>query len=122
MDSAPPRLVSISLLAFGACAIASPAATANPVQIQKIECADDGPWAAFGSCLAADGGTLLAGAPNYTTASGSPIGAAYLIDLATGEQRRLVAPDARSWDDFGFAVDLEDGLAAIGSPLDNNDE
>jgi DNA-binding beta-propeller fold protein YncE len=98
------------------------AAFAGPLAIDKIERADDGPFAGFGSCLSAEGGTLLAGAPIFVTASGARTGAAYLIDLATGDQRRLIPADARAWDDFGAAVDLEDGLAAVGAPLDNNDE
>jgi outer membrane protein assembly factor BamB len=95
---------------------------AMPWSVEVIARDGDGTEFSFGQVLAADDGRLLAGAPFSLSPSGVRTGAAYLIDLATGTQQRIIPSDARAFDRFGGSVDLADGLAAIGAPLDNNTE
>ncbi|MEN0111641.1 MAG: FG-GAP repeat protein, partial [Planctomycetota bacterium] len=47
---------------------------------------------------------------------------AYLFDVATGQQlAKLTADDAALFDEFGFSVALDGGVALVGAPGDNSD-
>ena len=114
-DSNHPATLTVLL-------VASSIAAATPWSVETISNEGGGTDFSFGQALAADEGRLLAGAPFFVSPSGARTGAAFLIDLATGTQQRIIPGDARAFDRFGLSVDLADGIAAVGSPLDNNTE
>jgi hypothetical protein len=78
--------------------------------------------AAFGYALAADEQLgVLVGAPGDKEKEMTGAGSAslFVVDASKGvvsELMRLVAPDAKTDDGFGYAVALRDGLAVVGSP------
>jgi hypothetical protein len=75
----------------------------------------------FGAAMARDGAFILIGAPGDDT-RGEDAGAVYVIDTATDTIiHTLTASDGRPFDNFGNAVDADNGLAVIGSFRDNND-
>jgi hypothetical protein len=71
----------------------------------------------FGEAVAIDAGILAVGAHGHSH-DGLLLfpGAAYLFDLATGSQlTELRADDAQSWDFFGSAIDIDNGVVAVGA-------
>ncbi|MEM7754660.1 MAG: FG-GAP repeat protein [Planctomycetota bacterium] len=74
----------------------------------------------FGEAMAIDGNFALIGTPAADD-NGGLTGAAYLFDLTTGQQlSKLLASDGESVDQFGFSVDMNDGLAIIGARRDDD--
>jgi len=74
----------------------------------------------FGSAVAIDGNTLLIGALGDNHA-GDYAGAAYLIDMTTGEELfKLTAHDPFSRHYFGSAGDIEGDYAVVGAWADND--
>src|SRR5262249_47950168 len=71
----------------------------------------------FGTRLAMENGTLIAGAPDV-----SQFGAAYVFVQNAGvwtQQAKLVASDGARFDSFGDAVALSGDTAFIGAPYDD---
>ena len=71
----------------------------------------------FGEAVAMDAGILAVGARGHSH-DGLLLfpGGAYLFDVATGSQlAELRANDAQSWDFFGSAVAIDNGVVAVGA-------
>lgn len=77
----------------------------------------------FGHAVAANGTTIVVGAPGEHAAADGE-GAAYLFDLQTGGLRRRIAgPNApRAHDRFGFAVAAPSDRIVVGAPHDDAEE
>ena len=74
----------------------------------------------FGTSVAIDSGRALVGA-RLEDSAGSDSGAAYLFDVATGQQLfRLIANDAAAGDRFGTYVAIYHGIAVVGAPGDDD--
>jgi hypothetical protein len=69
----------------------------------------------FGYSVAVDGNTAIIGA-RLDDGAGSNAGAAYLFDVATGEQLfKLTADDAADGDEFGCSVAINGNTAIVGA-------
>ncbi|MCA8960715.1 MAG: hypothetical protein KDC38_09390, partial [Planctomycetes bacterium] len=89
---------------------------------QKLVASDgaDRDW--FGFSVAADGDTLLVGAPRVDGGAEQDLGAVYVFDRSGTvwtEQQKLYAAGAFRDDWFGYSLAIEGDRAAIGSPFDN---
>jgi outer membrane protein assembly factor BamB len=74
---------------------------------------DPVPFGQFGESVSISGSHALVGAQGYNTSAG----AAYLFDVATGQElRKLALPDAVAGDLFGTSVAISGDLAVIGAP------
>ncbi len=74
------------------------------------------PTDANGHAVDMDSDYIVIGARDAVT-GGVDIGAAYVLDRATGlELYKLVPSDGVSYDKFGYSVAVENGIALIGSP------
>lgn len=85
-------------------------------ETQKLTASDLMDEAFFGFSIAVEGDTLLIGANGWT----GRIGAAYVFRENAGvwsEQTRLNASDGAALDEFGYSVDLNNGVALIGAPF-----
>ena len=73
----------------------------------------------FGFDVAMDDGLAVIGAP-FDDDNGQDSGSAYIFDVATGNQLLKLTPsDGDTLDRFGSAVDIENGVAVVGAPLDD---
>lgn len=78
----------------------------------------------FGASVATDGVTAIVGAHQLLTANsrfdpGIRGGAAFVFDVATGAQSRLLQPTGLADDDhFGYSVAVDGDYALIGAPRD----
>jgi hypothetical protein len=74
----------------------------------------------FGSSVAVSNGTIVVGAPNDNSRTGS----VYVFQKTASDEWALVsnitAKDASSGDDFGFNVGLSGGVIAVGAPNDDS--
>ncbi|MGH8171674.1 MAG: FG-GAP repeat protein, partial [Rhodanobacteraceae bacterium] len=91
------------------------------IQEARLTAADAIPRDSFGSSVALDGDTLLAGAPIKRNAAGGSYanGAAYAFTRDAGgwaQQAKLLPSVAADGDLFGFAVDVAGDRAVIGAP------
>jgi WD40 repeat protein len=74
----------------------------------------------FGLRVAIDGNYLVVGAPGFNNMP--PDGSVYVFDVATGVQlHRLTPPDGNFVDLFGFGLDIDNGVIAVGSPEHSED-
>ena len=76
---------------------------------------------AFGSALAIDNGTLVAGAFNKSV-NNAPYGAAYIFTGSGGtwtQQAKLFDPTSTVNDKFGFSVDISGNSVIVGTPGQN---
>jgi len=71
----------------------------------------------FGVSIAMDGGTVVVGARmHFDPGMGFTLGAAYLFDALTGNQLHRIESNNNTWTDFfGDAVDIDDGIVAVGA-------
>jgi hypothetical protein len=89
-------------------------------EVAKLSAADAAADQLFGVVVDVDGDTAIVGA------NGSASGAAYIFERdaggpgAWGQVRKLLASDAAPNDQFGSGVAISGGLAAAGSPLDDD--
>ncbi|HEY2388842.1 MAG TPA: hypothetical protein VGK30_17940 [Candidatus Binatia bacterium] len=84
---------------------------------QTFSAAPPRPYEIFGTAFAAAGAELLVGAPQATIDERAHAGAAYLLDAASGAQRRRWGNPAPAAEDlFGSAVAATRSLVAIGAP------
>jgi hypothetical protein len=91
-------------------------------QQAKLTAADAGAADLFGTSLALDGDTLIAGAPTDDDA-GTDSGAAYSFTRTAGiwsQQGKLVAADAQAGDYFGYSLSLAGDTVAVGAPFDDD--
>ncbi len=83
-------------------------------QTQTIVSNDIASGDAFGSAMAVDGGTLVAGAPGKGF-----LGAAYIFTADGGgtwtQRSKLTQPDAVLFDNFGYSVDISGDSLIIGN-------
>jgi FG-GAP repeat len=71
----------------------------------------------YGKSVDVDGGVMIVGAP-FDNELGVSAGAAYLVDLSSGDQIRLVPAGVGAGDQFGFSVAISGDYAIVGSPYD----
>ena len=83
-------------------------------EIQKITPSDGAEHDHFGCAVAISGDALLVGADSHAGA-----GAAYLFDLSSGAETKLLAADGASGDRFGAAVAIRGSSLVIGAPGNN---
>jgi hypothetical protein len=85
----------------------------------KLTASDGATRDYFGWDVALDAGNLIVGAYGDDD-NGSASGSAYLFELQGStwvERHKWIASDGSSLDYFGYAVDIEDGVAAVGAHL-----
>ncbi len=83
---------------------------------RKLTAADADGNEEFGRSVAIAGGVALVGAP-FESGPISDAGAAYLFDVATGQQvAKLSADDAEAFDQFGESVSIGSNAAVVGAP------
>ncbi len=71
----------------------------------------------FGAALSMTDDLLTVGSSREDTTV-TKAGAAYLFDTSTGTYiQRLVHPDPRSFDNFGFSITANEDIVAVGAPL-----
>ncbi len=74
----------------------------------------------LGWSLTMDGDTVLAGSQDDVQGTGSMAGSAYLFERNDGEwsfEQRLLPSEGEALAEYGWAVGLSDGFAAVGSPF-----
>lgn len=71
----------------------------------------------FGVSIAMDGGIVAVGARmHFDLGMGFTLGAAFLFDASTGNQLHRIESSNNTWTDFfGDAVDIDDGIVAVGA-------
>jgi outer membrane protein assembly factor BamB len=85
-------------------------------QLFKLTPSDSALLDIFGHSVAIDGNTAVVGAHLNDTA-GDEAGAAYIFDVATGQQRfKLTPSDAAEGDRFGGQVAISGNIAVVGAP------
>ena len=96
-------------------------------QTAKLLPADPSSGKEFGTAVAVDQNHIVVGAPRDD--NGSPFGfwrgSAYVFQRRTPQsdwqqQTKLAAYDGQSFDQFGYAVDIWDGMLVVGSPYNTN--
>jgi outer membrane protein assembly factor BamB len=76
----------------------------------------------FGDAADIAGGLALVGAPYHRNSEGIRTGAAYLFDVASGEQiAKFAADDLQKYDTFGQSVALSGGFVFVGAPGHDGD-
>ncbi len=84
-------------------------------QIRKLLSADKPKGQQFGSSLAASGTNLIAGAP-FDDSHGKKSGAAYLLDISTGQElAKLLPEDGGPYEYFGWSVGISGTRAVVGA-------
>ena len=88
--------------------------------LRKLTAADAAADDYFGFEVAVSGDTALLGAP-FRDEAGQDVGAAYVFDVAAGNERwKLTADDGAAGDRFGFSVAIDGSAAVVGAPSANN--
>lgn len=92
------------------------------VQVDVLSGSDTTANDRFGSALAVEGDVLVVGAyGDNSPATADEMGSAYIFDLSTNTQLFKLTPfDGAQLDQFGYSVDIENGIVAIGCPLDDD--
>ncbi len=89
-------------------------------ELAKLTASDAAVNDLFGRSVAVSGNVAAVGS-FYNDDSGESSGAAYLFDVATGDQlAKLTASDAAAGDWFGYSVAVSDSIAVVGSTYDDN--
>ncbi len=87
----------------------------NGRYVRRIFGDDTGAGDSFGTSVAVCGNRLVVGAPNRTDGAGFS-GAAYLFDLARGQQIAKLTPETpEAFDFFGFSVAISDAAIVVGA-------
>ncbi len=74
----------------------------------------------FGITTAIEDEVVYVGVPNIDNASFDRGGLVYVFDAKTGQELGPLSPDTpNTWAEFGTAVDVDDGLLAVGARLDS---
>ena len=105
---------------LGLLALASPSFAQVISQVDKLYPGDPSSYDDFGRSVAVSGNLALVGCVGDDD-NGSVAGAAYLIDLATGQQlHKLVASDGSQVDNFGISVDIDGSRCIVGAYADDD--
>lgn len=119
------KIESMAFVSLVVQALASPAMADVGEQLRKIVASDPSVGAEFGTSVSLSNGKALIGAIRGTAGGGVPYpsGAAYVTDLATGEEiTKLWPSDATTrFDFFGTSVALDGDLALIGASNNSAD-
>jgi FG-GAP repeat len=90
------------------------------VQIAKLLPSDGEAFDEFGCSIAIDDGVIAVGAWGDFN-NGRDSGSAYLFDISTGKQLfKLLPNDGAAGDSFGFSIDIDNGVVAVGAIGDND--
>ena len=73
----------------------------------------------YGTSVDIDNGIMIVGAP-FDNERGISAGAAYLIDIDSGIQTRLLPAGVNAGDQFGFCVAISSDYAVVGAPYDQD--
>lgn len=77
-------------------------------------------YSSYGESIAMDGGVLAVGGTG-DSANGLDAGEAYLLDVYSGVQlHSLLASDGKRGDVFGCAIDIDEGVVAVGAYGDDD--
>ena len=91
----------------------------------ELRAADPNLGDAFGRRVAVSGNTILVGA-NGDDERGTDAGAAYIFERdsagAWNQKQKLLPPEIREGDFFGWSVALQDDVAVVGAPGDDRDD
>jgi hypothetical protein len=102
------------------CASAVPARSGLGNELFKLTAADPAPKS-FANSISVSGNTAIVGAHSDYNHAASSAGAAYLFDVATGQQAfKLTASDAAEHDIFGLSVAISGNLGIVGAPGDDD--
>ncbi|MFT5424694.1 MAG: hypothetical protein ACI89L_002492 [Phycisphaerales bacterium] len=94
---------------------------ATGLQTAKLLPSDGAASDYFGFSIAIDSGVVAVGA-YYDDDNGSNSGSAYLFDAATGIQTaKLLPTDGAADDQFGWAIAIDNGVVAVGTNRDDNE-
>lgn len=90
-------------------------------QAAQLAPSDPQLFATFGMSVAVDGSHVVVGAPQYNSLGGTANqGAAYVFRRTRGgwsQEQKLVPPDPKPSGWFGVAVDINDGVIAVGETV-----
>lgn len=87
--------------------------------LAKIFADDADPGDEFGAAVAIRGGLVIIGAA-LEDEEGEDAGAVYIVDIGSGIQTKITAPDAAPFDEFGGAVDISDVGFIVGATGDDD--
>ena len=121
MSSLPLRRIGLILAGIVATGLGIIAQT--PVSEARLTPGDTTYFQQFGSALAADGETIVVGAPADNPLGLYNAGAAYVFVRAGDawtEQAKLVAADAADYSQFGYAVAIHGNTILIGAHYDSS--
>jgi hypothetical protein len=94
--------------------------TSTGAQLHKLLASDGAPSDLFGDAVALSDGLAIVGA-YLEDERGDNAGAAYLFDVATGdEMAKLLPSDGAAGDFFGFSVAIDGPLGVVGSRGDDD--
>ena len=89
-------------------------------QLRKLIPSDGAYQDEFGWSIAVDGGVVAVGAISDDD-NGGDSGSVYLFDASTGMQLfKLVPSDGDVRDQFGYSLDMQDGVVAVGTQTDQH--
>jgi hypothetical protein len=90
--------------------------------LNKLVASDGAAGDYLGSAVALSGNVTLVGqSAEPVLGAATTSGNAYLFDISTGAQLSKLTPsDGAARDGFGFSVAINDGLALVGSPFDDD--
>lgn len=88
-------------------------------QLAKLTPSDGSPSEYFGDPIALDNQTAIVGVPTDYN-NGSQTGSAYIFNLSTETQLKLVPPDGTTGDLFGISVAIDDNIALVGAIGDDD--
>lgn len=95
----------------------------NWASVAKVLATDGASQDQLGESVSVDGDYAIVGA-NKKNPGGQNVGAAYILFRNGGawtQLAKLSAPDAQPGDNFGAAVSVSGGIAAVGAPFDDED-
>lgn len=96
----------------GAVFLIDPASGSVDSVLSPVDAADQ---QYFGSSIAMEGDRLVVGAA-YHNGTHEEVGAVYVFDTVSGEQRSMIVPDQGTrFENFGYAVAIGNGIIAAGS-------
>ncbi len=86
-------------------------------QLQKLLPDEGAANQSFGVSVAMDDGVVAVGSRSYfVLGEGFTLGAVYLFDVSTGDQINRLSAGNGTWTDFfGDAIDIDNGLVAVGA-------
>ncbi len=89
-------------------------------QLLKLTASDAAAEGWFGSSVAIHNGLVIVGAFGDDE-NGPSSGAAYIVDVSTGEELfKLTASDGGTGDNFGYSVAISNGLVIVGAPFEDH--